>query len=284
MITVIIPTYNRPECLKKVFASYTTSDSVSEIIIINDSSSVSYDETENFINSHSRGKNIQIFKNSDHRGQAFCKQYGVEKSKNNYIFFGEDDAFLSANYIDSLFSIIQQQSNACVVAGKIVYLDRLFKPIHNERPVYNKNAIIGNFTNVQQFGEYEICHALALWNKEKTFFRGVRYFDKFFYNGYREETDVLFQIHKKSLGAVYITPKALCFHYSAFHIDGTGRHQRNKFLYELFTVINNSIFIFRHASYFLKTRGIMFFIIHPFLFFADKCSRLLSKIIKKESR
>lgn len=284
MITVIIPTFNRPHCLKKVFVSYTTSDLVSEIIIIDDNSSVSYNETENFIYSHSRGKNIQIFKNSDHKGQAFCKQYGVEKSKNNYVFFGEDDAFLSSNYINFLFTVFQQQSKACVVAGRIVYLDRLFKPIRNERPVYSKIAIIGNFTNIQQFGEYEICHALALWDKEKTFNRGVCYYDKYYYNGYREETDVLFQVHNKSLGIIYVTPDVSCFHYSAFHIDASGRHQRNKILYELFTIINDSIFIIRHASYFLRTKGIVFFIVHPFAFFTEKCIRILSKYIKKEKR
>ena len=88
LISVVIPTYNRPELLKKAIQSVINQTYKNfEIIIVDDSS---IKNNEKIIKNFNK-KNIIYIKNKTRKGGGHSRNIGIKKAKGEYIAFLDDD-------------------------------------------------------------------------------------------------------------------------------------------------------------------------------------------------
>ena len=103
LITVIIPVYNGEkylsECLDSVLKQ--TYQNL-EIIVVNDGST---DNTKSIVEDCSRRDGRVLLLNSEEsRGVSEARNYGIKNTKGNYICFIDSDDVVKSDYIEKLFS------------------------------------------------------------------------------------------------------------------------------------------------------------------------------------
>lgn len=102
MITIIVPCKNREkqlgECLNSIIVSLKKAkksiiDLETEIIVVNDHSDEGFSESVK-----ERYQNIEVL-NSPGFGPGYARNYGIEKSKGEYIFFTDSDCIVDEDWI-----------------------------------------------------------------------------------------------------------------------------------------------------------------------------------------
>lgn len=133
-VTVIIPTHNRPELLKKAVASVLKQGLENlNIIIIDDHSDENYrSKIELVAQSH---EGIQLIRNERKKGVAFSRNTGLNLAKGEFILFLDDDDILlpkmlkqslraiETNHLD-LVSCRSKVEGDDITAGKLVRYNR----------------------------------------------------------------------------------------------------------------------------------------------------------------
>lgn len=113
LVSVVIPTYNRSEKLKRAIRSVLnqTYDNF-ELIIVDDASE--YD-TEKLVTSFNDGR-INHIQHNENRGGAAARNTGIKESGGKYIsFLDDDDAFLPKK-IEKLVSVLEPLSDEWIGA------------------------------------------------------------------------------------------------------------------------------------------------------------------------
>ena len=205
-VTVVIPTYNRAKELRITLSSY-VSKLVKEIIIVNNGSR---DDTSDVITSFNDRYGIfREIRISEKVGASRAKMIGVLDASTEYVLIGEDDVFLSPDYIDSLHSQIKE-FHCDIISGKIISLK-----INSEQDVEKSIKSINNKDVIgfpQDFKPFQVpekiltlgipvevpyTHAVCLLKKSIC---DENLFDSWYAgNGFREETD--FFLSARELGA-----------------------------------------------------------------------------------
>ncbi len=100
MISIVMPTYNRLEKLKKTLAScqsQTLAKKDFEVIVVDDGST---DGTNDFMDEFSKTGEINLkYFNIGHQGPARARNFGVGKAAGKIILFCGDDTFLDENLL-----------------------------------------------------------------------------------------------------------------------------------------------------------------------------------------
>lgn len=103
LLSIIIPTYNQEDKIKKCLDSLLNQDIKNyEIIVINDGST---DKTADIINEYVQKHNIISTINQENQGQGIARNTGIAKAKGKYIMFVDSDDYIEQNSI----SILLQQ-------------------------------------------------------------------------------------------------------------------------------------------------------------------------------
>lgn len=131
MIDIIIPAYNAKNTINKTLLSIceqTISDKVN-VFIINDCSKYSYNQQIELFKEFINIIEIKLEKNM---GPGYARQYGVDNSNGDYIYFLDaDDVFMDCFSLENLYNCIQDND---IVSGKVFYESE-----HNEiKAVSNK--------------------------------------------------------------------------------------------------------------------------------------------------
>lgn len=240
MITIIIPTRNRAYTLEKVAESYYQQKHVNEIIFVDDCGE---DNTKEVIDKISKNYPNIITKYIRHeirKGAAAGRITGYENTNNDYIMFGEDDAYLGKNYTVILLKKIESDNTIGLISGRIIY--KLFNETNEEsekrfgfgiekKEVFNKYHF-GNNINAYFEGDIELPITHALFLTKKSLLEKFGY-DPFYSqgNGYREESD--FQINAfENEYKIICTNETHCYHMSKQEVQiGGQRINRFKQLY-----------------------------------------------------
>jgi GT2 family glycosyltransferase len=119
LVSIVIPTHNRREMVKKLIKSIFSSTYKNlEIIVVDDASS---DETSEFIKkSFPKSKNLIIIKNKNNLFTAASRNVGLKKSTGELIFFIDDDNILDKRAIEELVKIFNN-NNLVGEAGPVNY-------------------------------------------------------------------------------------------------------------------------------------------------------------------
>ena len=240
MISIVIPTRNRAYTLIQVLDSYYLQKLVDEIVIVDDYGNDNTSEIIESISIKYPYIKTKYIKHEKQKGASAGRITGYTNSKNKYILFGEDDAYLENNYTTVLLKKIEESKGIGIVSGRIIY--KLYKEEINislKRFQYGKMNV--PIFDTKHFGvnieayfkedvELPMTHALFLTKKE--LLQKFSY-DPFYAqgNGYREESD--FQINAfVNNYKVICTNDTHCFHLSREEVKTGGqRVNRLKQLY-----------------------------------------------------
>lgn len=117
-VSIIIPTFNRIHALMKTLDSYLSQDSLYEVIIVDDGST---DGTYKCLQEKAKFSKITLITHDRNTDLANARNSGIDIAKGKYLMLGEDDVFLSPNYISTLLRCLEE-SDGDLIAGRILYL------------------------------------------------------------------------------------------------------------------------------------------------------------------
>lgn len=115
-ISVIMPTYNQHEFIRKAFNSLLNQTFTNwELIIINDGSN---DETSTIIAGFLKDSRVRHYVNDKNLGLGACLNLGLDLSINNLIAYLPSDDFYFSNHLETLHNLItKNRRNALVFSG-----------------------------------------------------------------------------------------------------------------------------------------------------------------------
>jgi len=257
-ISVVIPTFNRPNTIDLVLDTYFQQKGVAEVIVVDDGSTLSYASVLEKYRAQYPQIPLVYLKNNSNLGAGACRNIGINAASGDCILWGEDDAFLAPNYTEVLLSKMKGHQ---ILFGSIYYgilpdmPPEISNPIlveqqQSPRPVFDYATLEGYYRKTQlpdtvvPFG-----HALLL--VPRAAYDGVSYFEGYRVNGYREETDAQVQMTKNGYQIIYTT-ETQCYHFPSVNKKG-GQHHAIRLRYEAYKIINNNLFLDRHYAFLRQT-------------------------------
>ncbi len=138
VITVLLTTYRRPDCLKIAVESVLKQKKIAfELVIVDD---YSRDKTKEVVKSF-KDKRIRYFENKKNVGFPFTFRRGVRNSRGTYIFLLSDDDFILRP--DTLYHVYSSMKNKKVFFGQtglIFYDEDIARPYRWATPHYLKTV------------------------------------------------------------------------------------------------------------------------------------------------
>lgn len=259
MISIIIPTYNRPETLKRVLPSYFLQKQVKELIVIDDASTRDYKAAVAFAKEEASKYQVDFiyYKNSKKLGAAGSRNIGISKASGELILWGEDDAFLSSDYTEVLIPKIKNKE---IVFGNIYYGIVPEMPESKKREIITQNEnrlkdvfdyrLFEGYYGKKNTSDIEVPFGHALIMLPASAYENCRYFEEYGGNGYREESDAQVQLKIKGYKIIF-TSETCCYHLPHSQTEmQSGQHTMPRFCYEFYKIKNTFIFYNRFYAYF----------------------------------
>lgn len=123
LVSVGIPTFNRPEFLKKAIDSITNQTYKNLEIIISDNCSDS-PEVEKFCTEYAKkDSRIKYFRHSENIGMALNGEFVLNQATGKYYMWCMDDDWLSENYIEESLNFMLNNSGYSLVFGDRYFYD-----------------------------------------------------------------------------------------------------------------------------------------------------------------
>lgn len=273
-VSIVIPTFNRAKFLDIVLPSYLNQQNVLEIIIVDDGSS---DEYKTIINKYLKAfKDVKIIykKVLKNKGQAFCRNLGIQNASGQYIMMGEDDVFLDENYVSVLRNKIQFYKNRgenIFICGNIFYqvnFTKNFQKLKDLRKeyqsyktdVFNYRHFFGAFDQyVDEDTKVPFGHALIM--VEKQAYKSKTYFEGYLANSFREESDGQIEITKLGYQG-YITSETNCYHLPSCLTHNLLRFKES-LKFNIKSMKSNKIFWDRHYKFLQQTYNYKYIKLFP---------------------
>ena len=135
ILTLIIPTRNRFEFLKKILLEIKEFNKIIDIIVIDDSSSIEVSKL--IIKLTKKFNNLKYFKLKRNKGQSFACNYGLKISKTKYVWFFDDDDLLKKETLKVSLNFLNKNNiDGALLPMKQVYKKHLIKHV---RPKKNQH-------------------------------------------------------------------------------------------------------------------------------------------------
>jgi GT2 family glycosyltransferase len=254
-VSIIIPTFNREHLLKRFLPTY-LGQKCAEIIIVNDSPTCKQSIDDGLAGY----KGVKILHNSKRLYQPASRMIGVNRASQPYIFFGEDDVYLTSGYVENLYSYVNS-GTAEVVAGTLVNTKHYGEEECDNLPVAEGASDIVDRSEVRIFADRRATrpifvphlHSIALMRK--SVIDELPFDPMYTGNSYREETDFYLRAYSSGVKIAFV-PGPPAFHYKGPDNFGGGQHRKAVFTgllwYEYYAARNNFRFL-RKNSLMLKT-------------------------------
>ena len=261
-ITILIPTYNRIRALEAVWPSYLVHPEVAGIVVIDDGSTDGTSERVKEL-AKTTAIPVDVIRHESQKGQPASRLAGIAAAKTEWVLFGEDDVWLSADYCSTLMREAKELG-ASIIAGRIVTarvpadfdescLTDPPSPIRSSNEVFNLGAMDAQFAE-RLAGPVPApyIHSIALIKREV--FGRVSFDTWYGGNSWREETD--FYLAANSAGAkVYFSPSTVCFHLRG-PISAVGGQRVNRLWFEYLAWRNTHHLVTKHWPYLKKAHGL----------------------------
>lgn len=247
-ISVVIPTFNRCFIIAKTLDSLQaqTYKNFGTTIIDDGSTDTTTETVQPYLNKHIR------YIKMPHKGTPYIWNFGVKKSKQNYVLLMGDDVALDQNCLKNLTKALKtiDQKRLGAIAPRLIYTADSHHP--KERKADKKYAYIdpctgdikGSFNvEADKILEVSILHGYSLVRKEA--FLDVGGFDQKTYKGnyYREETDLWLRMKKKGY-KLYYEPEAKIYCQKSLTKGGQWSNVGgNPLTYEYYVIRNHKEFL-----------------------------------------
>ncbi|SEG25979.1 Glycosyltransferase involved in cell wall bisynthesis [Butyrivibrio sp. Su6] len=169
LISVIIPVYNRKECLQRCFSSIDEQSVQAEIIIVDDGST---DGSSYIIDDYRKQHSNCIVIHQPNLGLSAARNAGLDICRGDYIFFLDSDDYLEKEALaDLLRAIKETDSDVCICKYSRYFEDGALE-YENHLPDYAKNKVItkeGLLSLMYIENSYLWCVAWGKLYKRKVF-------------------------------------------------------------------------------------------------------------------
>lgn len=166
MISVVIPTYNRATTIEKCLDSVLNQTYKDiEVIIVDDCST---DDTVSVVEQYSKKTDkIKLYVLEKNSGACVARNYGVSKSKGEYIAFQDSDDIWRSNKLESQYNtLVQNNSDVVFCAMQLNYSDGN----HRGKKVPN-NSYKKGFINFDLLLEKSVISTQTIFGKKECFER-----------------------------------------------------------------------------------------------------------------
>ncbi|MEM2954742.1 MAG: glycosyltransferase family 2 protein, partial [Candidatus Nanoarchaeia archaeon] len=165
LVSVIIPTYNRPNSIIKTLDSlYKQTYRNFEVIVIDDCSKLPY--------KLKKRKNLRYFRNAKNEGPAVSRNIGVAKANGDIILILDDDIILKKDYVEILVRdlISYKKEKVAAAAGRLLYPNEEIK-VANENNLLKISKLTGDIKLNASLDTHkpvfvETLHSCAVIRKE----------------------------------------------------------------------------------------------------------------------
>lgn len=228
-VSVVVPTYYRPNDLSELFDSLLRQTvKPFEVIVIDDTpTDAVYIVCEKYKTKfESVGTGLIYTKNPRERSAAIARNVGAEIARGDIMLFLDSDVFLYRNYIEKILQVFQNYSNAVGVQGWIV--PRMKKLRHHLLRYFLNQLIVRPFLLGHSFAkercrflEYPIiltqirnCETLTSSNMavKRDILREFTFDENLKNYSFMEDLLFSYSVLRKYSQSLYITPYAKCIH------------------------------------------------------------------------
>jgi len=146
-VSVVIPTYRRPEVLAKAIDSVLEQTfQAFDIIIVSDGY---HEETDIMMKSYRDNDRIHYYTYETNKGANHARNYGIKKSTSEYIAFLDDDDFWDNTKLEKQVNVLDENPNIGLVytGKKIVYpsLDISYENLPSEVGDLSEKIFYSNY-------------------------------------------------------------------------------------------------------------------------------------------
>lgn len=268
-LTILAPTHNRPNVLALVWPSWIVQEGVKEIVVVNDGSTISYEEVfqEMISSCELHGIRLKIIELQDRVGAPAAKNAGLMECTSEEILTTDDDILLPNEMVMRCRADRPKLASPVLVGPRVIYLkdgetnEQALKRASLERlPYFDfKKLTLCAWAHPGGVAEFPFITAVVIWPAD-LFRKGLKYFEGYGGNGYREESDPQLHAAKKFDAKVFLTPDAYCFHLppNIAYANKSGQRRGGIFWFEFWVLVNNYKFLRRYSSYLNEVFGIAF--------------------------
>jgi len=192
-VSVIVTTYNRSVYLRECLQSIQNQifENI-EILVVDDGSNTINAKANKLICSHFSKSKYYYKKNT---GQPDSRNYGIKRSRGNYIAFCDDDDIWVKDKLKEQIELMSTNQNCFVITADIGFIDEYGKELSNikSHKGFNSGFIFKNLleknrtSSVVPLLRKEVFDRVGLFNPSYTiaedweFWRRVSYYFEFFY-------------------------------------------------------------------------------------------------------
>lgn len=113
MISVIIPTHNRPLFLERAISSVMKQIDINEIIIVDDSTDFNKKENKQIIQNNFSIRYFPI----NCKGASYSRNFGAKHATGKYLAFLDDDDYWLDGYLESCYQLAEENISDIVLTG-----------------------------------------------------------------------------------------------------------------------------------------------------------------------
>jgi len=261
-VSVVIPTYNRAQDLRRCLDSILVQTVLPNEVLIVDDSDRDRDEVIKSVERvvlafHHKNIYLKYFRNDRGKALTIAKNLGIEKSSGDIISFLDDDVILDRKYYEEILKIYEQYPHALGVEGKVVetkkkglsfivaeILGRLFYLGYREK---NKCRMLPSLGNTYLLEDRTVnCEWISgASTYRKKVFNEFKYDENLLKYSWGEDQDLSYRIFKKYPSSLYVAPQAKYVH----KVSPTGRIAKREvvhmgeiyYLYLFYKIIDQSL-------------------------------------------
>lgn len=259
-LTILVPTHNRPQVLALVWPTWTRQEGVKEIVVVNDGSTISYERVfhEMTVGCELHNIRLKIVELQERVGAPAAKNAGLIECTSEEILTTDDDILLPDDMVTRCRADRPRLASPVLVGPRVIYLkdgetnEQALKRASLEvLPYFDfKKLTLCAWAHPGGVAEFPFITAVVIWPAD-LFKKGLKYFEGYGGNGYREESDPQLHAAKDFDAKVFLTPDAYCFHLppNIAYANKSGQRRGGVFWFEFWVFKNNYIFLKRFSKY-----------------------------------
>ncbi len=261
-VSVVIPTYNRAQDLKRCLDSILIQTFLPTEVLIVDDSDRDRDEVIKLVQKArpsfiSRNIRLKYVRNDRGKALTIAKNLGIEKSSGEIVSFLDDDVILDKKYYEEIIKLYERYPHALGIEGKVIetnkrglryilvgILGRLFYLGYREKNKCRHLPSLG----VTYLLEDEIvtCEWISgASTYKKKVFKEFKYDENLLKYSWGEDQDLSYRVFKKYPSSLYVAPQAKYLH----KVSPTGRIAKQEvihmgeiyYLYLFYKIIDQTL-------------------------------------------